>query len=100
VARAVEDADPGLSHLRHPEHPGADQAGRKTEEMGGGEGLGAETILHPAPIPTDSADPGPDISVHYPSQRILFKELGALPFLRTNPDIGSSSWFEQQALHL
>jgi hypothetical protein len=57
--------------------------------MGCGEGLGAEKILHPAPIPTDSADPGPDILVHSPTQRILFKELGALSFLRTNPDMSS-----------
>ena len=44
--------------------------------MGCGEGLGAEKILPPAPIPTDSADPGPDILLHSPTQRILFKELG------------------------
>ena len=59
VARAVEDANPGLSDLCHPEHPGADQARRKTEEMGGGEGLGGEEGFHPDPIAPDGADPGP-----------------------------------------
>lgn len=77
MAGALADTDSGLSDLRHPEHSGAGEACRQTEEVGGGKSLGSQEGLHTNAITPHDDDPGPT-SWGIPLLRIFFSKNLAL----------------------